>query len=724
MDIAEVRAKFPQYNDMSDADLAQALHKKYYADIPFDQFAGKIGLKGEQADPVGARPQPATRDQKIVASYPMRVARGMTDALDAGAQYLPWALGAVTGGFGAMPNKVSDFFFNESDRVSKGITEREKYYQDARKAVSGDVGFDSARFSGNVLSPINAAMAASGAPMPATIPGQMAMGAGLGGAGAITTPVYGADSTTLGGAKAGQAAVGAATGAVLTPIAVKATDVLGKGLDKIITAVRGWMGKSEQVPEQIIINTIRSELAKENISLDDVPDAILANVKKQVNDALAQGKKIDAAALVRKADFEAVGAKPLLGQITRDPVQFTREQNLRGQPGGEPIAQRINEQRQAFGQVFTGIGSSKADDAFTAGTKLGGDLAAADRPQKAAVDAAYQAVRDSAGRPAPMNTAQFSTLANERLDAEMLGGNLPTEARNLLNKVSKGEIPLDVQTQIKLRERLTGIMSDAYKAQNRQGALAVKQIIDALDATDVVRPPSMSNLPQLSGPGDMPTAGQATLDAAQQARKLAAERFGVIDKNPALKAFLEGKWDADTAVQKFVLNGKTGDLQQMAQILNPQGKETVRQQIAAHLERAAFGGNQTGDAAFAVERYNETLRKMGREKLSAFFTPQEIDQLYAVGRAAAWAGKAPAGNAVNWSNTGAAVGQLLGNLKGGSLAIPMAVMRPVQNSITINRGLLAQPPAEPIPTLAPALRELVPAIPLGAGIGAAGLLSQ
>lgn len=40
----EVRAKYPQYNDMSDDQLAGALHKKFYSDMPFDQFAGKIGL--------------------------------------------------------------------------------------------------------------------------------------------------------------------------------------------------------------------------------------------------------------------------------------------------------------------------------------------------------------------------------------------------------------------------------------------------------------------------------------------------------------------------------------------------------------------------------------------------------------------------------------------------------------------------------------------------------
>jgi hypothetical protein len=42
--IAEVRQQYPQYSDMSDADLAGALHAKYYSDIPKSDFDKKIGL--------------------------------------------------------------------------------------------------------------------------------------------------------------------------------------------------------------------------------------------------------------------------------------------------------------------------------------------------------------------------------------------------------------------------------------------------------------------------------------------------------------------------------------------------------------------------------------------------------------------------------------------------------------------------------------------------------
>lgn len=53
--IQEIRQKYPQYSDMSDADLAKALHDKYYSDMPFDEFSKRVGLasdaQGQQSAP-------------------------------------------------------------------------------------------------------------------------------------------------------------------------------------------------------------------------------------------------------------------------------------------------------------------------------------------------------------------------------------------------------------------------------------------------------------------------------------------------------------------------------------------------------------------------------------------------------------------------------------------------------------------------------------------------
>ena len=49
--LSEIRSQYPQYSDMSDADLAGALHKKFYADMPREEFDKKVGLAQEETDP-------------------------------------------------------------------------------------------------------------------------------------------------------------------------------------------------------------------------------------------------------------------------------------------------------------------------------------------------------------------------------------------------------------------------------------------------------------------------------------------------------------------------------------------------------------------------------------------------------------------------------------------------------------------------------------------------
>lgn len=63
--IKDVRAKFPQYGDLSDDQLADSLHRRFYSDIPADQFRQKIGLGGDTASPDAAIQVPADAPSAI-----------------------------------------------------------------------------------------------------------------------------------------------------------------------------------------------------------------------------------------------------------------------------------------------------------------------------------------------------------------------------------------------------------------------------------------------------------------------------------------------------------------------------------------------------------------------------------------------------------------------------------------------------------------------------------
>lgn len=51
--ISEIRQKYPQYDDVSDADLATALHSKFYADMPREEFDAKIGFNAAPPTDIG-----------------------------------------------------------------------------------------------------------------------------------------------------------------------------------------------------------------------------------------------------------------------------------------------------------------------------------------------------------------------------------------------------------------------------------------------------------------------------------------------------------------------------------------------------------------------------------------------------------------------------------------------------------------------------------------------
>lgn len=61
--LAEFRQKYPEYDDMSDTAFADALYRKYYSDVPRDEFNAKIGLSEEPF---------VTIAEQFVANWPRR----------------------------------------------------------------------------------------------------------------------------------------------------------------------------------------------------------------------------------------------------------------------------------------------------------------------------------------------------------------------------------------------------------------------------------------------------------------------------------------------------------------------------------------------------------------------------------------------------------------------------------------------------------------------------
>jgi hypothetical protein len=152
---------------------------------------------------------------------------------------------------------------------------------------------------------------------------------------------------------------------------------------------------------------------------------------------------------------------------------------------------------------------------------------------------------------------------------------------------------------------------------------------------------------------------------------------------------------------------------------NTDAMQAVKEQIAAYLKTKALNGAADEVGNFSQSAYNKALDAVGERKLKLFFSPEEINQLKAIGRVASYEQVQPAGAAVNNSNTTGALGGLLERIAGsprlGGLPLGSLLQGQAQN-IMVNRqaGAALNAPRALLgaPTSASAARAAgMPAIP-------------
>ena len=114
----------------------------------------------------------------------------------------------------------------------------------------------------------------------------------------------------------------------------------------------------------------------------------------------------------------------------------------------------------------------------------------------------------------------------------------------------------------------------------------------------------------------------------------------------------------------------------MVKLLSPDALDAVRRNVLASImESAAPGAVRGSDAAkFSQAGYRRALDAIGDRKLATIFGSDGLAQLRQIGRVSEWAQAQPAGSAVNNSNTGAAVMNLVQGLSGKGNPLSQKIM--------------------------------------------------
>lgn len=656
---------------------------------------------------------------------------GLPQTVDLVTMPIRAVLNAANGALGGNP----EYFNPLSDLASRGAGElglpqpenaAERVIGDASRAVAG---------SGGLVGLARAVAARAGAPVVKAVAQKMAadpMAQGVSGAAGAAA---GSATREEGGTPTGQF-VASLVGGVAGGAALNA----GRSA---ANATRAAARKA--LDPQRLDATLKTTLERAGMSWDDLGAAAKIQLRKDAEKAVYSGQPIDAAALKRLADFRAVGATPLVGDITQDPGLLTLQRNLaktQANGSGElPHLQNAN-----AGRVLDTLQRQTESplDAYATGERIISTVQGKDAALKAGEKALYDRARGAAGREVQLDRGQFVNEAFANLAATNRQAFLPESVGKVLDQIAAGTVkvggqehpvPFDVNTI----DQLKTILASASRAtMDGNAKAAIKAVRDALENAQIA-----ASKPA-TAPGGLATGAQAA--AVQQADTAPAEALAWFDKARGAARdrrtwqesakFIEAALDGatpDDFVRKHIIGAPVGELQKLkAEITRAAaapGASSSRELSTAvnpgGITAPSSGGAQQGDIVNAIRRQmidyimkrgradgdvrafssagmKDALQQLGDRKLAMFFSPDEIQQIKSAVNVGRYMQSQPIGSAVNNSNSGAMLWGRLSEMAGHAQGLPVVgpmVAGPLQQASTsmqvrslrdLSRGL-AQP---------------------------------
>lgn len=405
-----------------------------------------------------------------------------------------------------------------------------------------------------------------------------------------------------------------------------------------LLAPRG-MGPEKAVPAtdaQAIVN--QSHAAQSMGAAGVAADVMSAPPEIQhavVSAARKTGGTINHDVLQAHLEASKHGVELMKGQATRDPGQFSEEQNSTH----PDIVARINKQN---GQMVDAIDNIRREaspttvgnDVIDNGQTVVDALKAHDEPVQADIRAKYKALTDANGGAIPIDSGSFLANVDAALKKQYLTKSVPPGAAELLDSLRAKE-PLDFEGFEAARTRL----AEAQRNGGSEGA-AAKIIRGQLEQLPLA--PEAAKLKGL----------------ADTARAAAKARFEALETDPAYQAAVDDVSNgvkkgqpsplADRFLDKYALGtAPKANVDLMVSKLDEDAKGAV----TSHTLNAIRKGAVNPNGNVLPNGYNGALEKY-RPKLDSLVTPDVQDDLESLGRVITNAKVAPPGSFVNYSKSG------------------------------------------------------------------------
>jgi hypothetical protein len=569
------------------------------------------------------------------------------------------AAGTISQSVGAMQQLIGQYFPGLSDEQRASIAQNAmkniqatqqaiKPLEEAspKTALAGEV-------TGFVVNPINKLVPGFGGPAQ-TLTGAVAKSAGQGAvANVLTTPVTN-EEQPFNTQKMNQALTGGVFGGSFGA----GIHLFGNALGKSFDAVKQKFGGA--IPTGELDNAATKIITESGIDVSKMPQSFFNSLKDQAKTALQTGDVKGFTQFAKnysEANSLAVPVPMLRGQLTRDPMQYAVEQNLRGiQNVGEPIQAVLQKQNKALIQNLDEFGARAGQDVTTSGFTLRNALQNTDKAEAQKVREVYDAFKTSTGKDI---TVPLQGLAQDyaKVIKDFGRSSIPEGVRNNLESLGLMKGKQLKLTTIEDAEALIKNINQNYDLS--------KQTKSTINALDNLRR-SVENSIREAG-ANLPGEAGAV---AREARKAASERFKTIESIPALKDALNGK-EPDKFVQKHILQGNVAEIDKMTKYLkanNPEALAQIQNDVMRLIKNRVTNNISDENAKFSQAQLKQFLTDESGQRLSKFLSPEQINGLRQLNRVAENALIEPVSAAVNKSNTASAAANLVqGTVKSGSV---------------------------------------------------------
>lgn len=409
---------------------------------------------------------------------------------------------------------------------------------------------------------------------------------------------------------------------------------------------------------------IKDPEAKPTISGVDSPQSMgaakatlpLEGSSPQLQQAVHQAAQETGGAVNPKAyenhwEADQHGVQLTEGQATRDPVQYSNEQNS---PHPD-IVKRIGDQNGQLTDALDNIRREAApghvqNDPIENGQTAVDSLKAYDEPVRADIDAKYDAARKaSANGDLQMDGSTFVDSANKALKPQSKFRFLPANVKGILEDVANADGKMTLDDYQAYDSQLGNEVAKAKASGDGNAAFAIGKVKEALNSTKPM--------------GEETSQAKGLFDTARAAAKA---RFDALDADPAYRAAVDDvslngvkKGDpsaiADKFLDKYALQAPKANVDRLMTKLDPDAQQAVAAHTLSTIRKAAVSNN----GVVTPSGYSGALAKHG-PKLESLISPETRESLDSLGRVIHNVKVPPPGHFVNSSKTAVAMGAAKG----------------------------------------------------------------